>query len=186
MTPWFFSESIDSLKILGNPWIHWFLNFHYDNNTFFKKKNFWPPKHEKTCFFMAAPILKSKGLLMQDWVFILGSKRNIVFKLLLAESIWSCFSKIRTLYLQTWRPGIGGPRHCVFKPIAWYAKSSLSPVSIAKYENRNIWNVYVHKICYSFSLFSGYNINFWYLLAKWIDEQSRIERPNSIKIGLGT
>ena len=30
MTPWFFSESIDYLKILGNPWINWFLNFPYD------------------------------------------------------------------------------------------------------------------------------------------------------------
>ena len=30
MTPCFFSESNDSLKILGNPWIHWFLNFPYD------------------------------------------------------------------------------------------------------------------------------------------------------------
>ena len=32
MTPWFFSESIDYLKILGNPWINWFLNFPYDSN----------------------------------------------------------------------------------------------------------------------------------------------------------
>ena len=31
MTPWFFSESIDSLKILGNLQFHWFLNFPYDN-----------------------------------------------------------------------------------------------------------------------------------------------------------
>ena len=31
MTPWFFSESIDYQKILGNPWINWFLNFPYDN-----------------------------------------------------------------------------------------------------------------------------------------------------------
>ena len=30
MPPWFFSESIDYLKILGNPWINWFLNFPYD------------------------------------------------------------------------------------------------------------------------------------------------------------
>ena len=31
--PGFFSESIDYLKILGNPWINWFLNFPYDNYT---------------------------------------------------------------------------------------------------------------------------------------------------------
>ena len=30
MTPWFFSASIDYLKILGNPWINQFLNFPYD------------------------------------------------------------------------------------------------------------------------------------------------------------
>ena len=29
---WFFSESIDSLKISGNLWIHWFLNFPYDSD----------------------------------------------------------------------------------------------------------------------------------------------------------
>ena len=34
MTPWFFSESIDYLKILGNPWINWFLNFPYDINIY--------------------------------------------------------------------------------------------------------------------------------------------------------
>ena len=33
MTPWFFSEFIDYLKILGNPWINWFLNFPYDITT---------------------------------------------------------------------------------------------------------------------------------------------------------
>ena len=40
MTPWFFSESIDYLKILGNPWINWFLNFPYDIYIFQQKTRY--------------------------------------------------------------------------------------------------------------------------------------------------